>query len=127
KDISLRFFPKGISAEKALNQINLGEPEDGYPRNNSDESRTISFFSRVNYTYRNRYLLTTSLRADGSSKFAPSGRWGYFPSASFAWRVSQEKFMENVEAVSDLKLRLSYGLAGNNYHTTQILDNCINV
>ncbi len=54
------------------------------------------------------------MRADGSSKFAEGRRWGYFPSASVAWRISKEKFMDKLKAVSDLKLRLSYGTVGNN-------------
>lgn len=110
----MRFFPRGISGEKALNQLNLGSPEDGYPRNNAYESRVLSFFTRANYTLKNRYLLTASLRADGSSKFAPSERWGYFPAISGAWQVSREAFMKGITTVTDLKLRASYGIAGNN-------------
>ena len=79
----------------------------------STASRILSFFGRINYSLLDRYLLTVTFRADGSSKFAPSHRWGYFPAAAFAWRVSEEPFMENAHWLNDLKLRLSYGTVGN--------------
>lgn len=74
----------------------------------------VSAFTRLNYSYLDRYILYATLRADGSSKFAPGNRWGYFPSASFAWRIDKERFMENLSFVNDLKLRISYGESGNN-------------
>ncbi|MDQ8004134.1 MAG: TonB-dependent receptor [Pedobacter sp.] len=75
----------------------------------------LSFFTRANYDYKGKYLLSASLRADGSSKFSEGNRWGYFPSVSGAWRIIQEDFMLNTKLwLSDLKLRLSYGTAGNN-------------
>jgi TonB-linked SusC/RagA family outer membrane protein len=72
-----------------------------------------SYFGRLNYVYNDRYILQATMRADGSSNFGPENRWGYFPSFSAAWRVSQENFMKNMEAVNDLKLRVEYGLSGN--------------
>lgn len=72
----------------------------------------MSGVARVNYDFRNRYYVMASIRADGSSKF--SEKWGIFPAASAAWRVSQESFMRNVRWISDLKLRASYGVTGNN-------------
>lgn len=72
-----------------------------------------SYFARVNYAYKERYLLSASFRTDGSSRFGPQNKWGYFPSASAAWRVSKEEFMHNLPAVSELKLRGSYGVTGN--------------
>jgi len=72
-----------------------------------------SYFGRVNYDYDSRYLLSGSLRTDGSSRFGPNTRWGYFPSASAAWRISQEQFMQDFETISELKLRASYGVTGN--------------
>jgi TonB-linked SusC/RagA family outer membrane protein len=75
----------------------------------------LSFFGRANYSLMNRFIFTFTFRADGSSKFASGHRWGYFPSGAFAWRVNEEKFMEKARPwLSDLKLRLSYGLSGNN-------------
>ncbi|MCD7899535.1 MAG: TonB-dependent receptor [Bacteroides sp.] len=74
---------------------------------------TVSFFGRLNYNLFDRYLLTATLRSDGSSKFAPNNRWGYFPAAAIAWRLSEESFMESTKDwLSYLKLRLSYGTSG---------------
>lgn len=74
----------------------------------------MSFLGRVNYDYKGKYLLTASFRADGSSKFMPANRWGYFPSASAGWRFSQENFLKDVKWLSDAKLRIGYGESGNN-------------
>ncbi len=84
-------------------------------RNNTDyatESYLVSFFGRVNYSLADKYLLTATLRNDGSSRFAPENRWGLFPSAAFAWKIKEESFLKDVDAVSDLKLRLGYGVTG---------------
>ncbi len=82
----------------------------------SDESEysMISYLGRVNYSYDNRYLVTATIRRDGSSRFGAKTKWGTFPSFSVGWRVSQEKFMQDIEQISDLKLRASYGISGNN-------------
>lgn len=77
-------------------------------------SKLASFLGRVNYGYKSKYLFTASFRADGSSKFLSGQRWGYFPSGAFAWRMSEESFMKNLTVISNAKLRLSYGLTGNN-------------
>jgi iron complex outermembrane receptor protein len=76
------------------------------------ENFLVSFFGRVNYTFMERYLLTFTLRDDGSSRFAQGNRWGLFPSAAFAWKIKQESFMNNLSVVSDLKLRLGWGKTG---------------
>lgn len=76
------------------------------------ESYLISFFGRVNYSLLDRYLLTFTLRNDGSSRFSPDTRWGLFPSAAFAWKISEEPFMDDVAVVSEMKLRLGYGITG---------------
>ncbi|MFL9484195.1 TonB-dependent receptor [Chitinophagaceae bacterium LWZ2-11] len=73
-----------------------------------------SFLGRVNYDYKSRYLFTASFRADGSSKFAPGKKWGYFSSYSAAWRLSSESFMKNIRVISDAKIRAGYGETGNN-------------
>lgn len=82
----------------------------------SDESEysMISYLGRINYVYDNRYMLTTTLRSDGSSRFGRNKKWGTFPSVSLGWRISQEKFMQDVKPVSDLKIRASFGISGNN-------------
>ena len=77
------------------------------------EKANASFISRINYDYKNRYLLTANFRADGSSNFGPNNRWGYFPSFSVGWRISRESFLENIDELSELKLRAGYGIVGN--------------
>ncbi|HBB90716.1 MAG: SusC/RagA family protein [Bacteroidetes bacterium GWF2_49_14] len=76
------------------------------------ESYLVSFFGRVNYSLMDKYLLTFTLRNDGSSRFSPDNRWGLFPSAAIAWKIKEESFLKDVDAVSDLKLRLGYGVTG---------------
>ncbi|MEJ7691509.1 TonB-dependent receptor [Daejeonella sp.] len=110
----LNTFPIGITAEKALGQLTLGTAKPGRPASGSNESRILSGFSRVNYSYNDKYLFMLTVRADASSKFAADRRLGYFPSGSVAWRVSNENFMKNIPAISDMKLRFSIGEAGNN-------------
>ncbi len=83
-----------------------------------DSATKESVFGRLNYNYDERYLITATMRADASSKFGPANKWGYFPSAAFAWRVSNEKFLKQVEAVSNLKFRLGYGMVGNDNIST---------
>jgi len=73
-----------------------------------------SFFGRGSYSYKDRYIANFTLRADGSSKFIDQNRWGYFPSAAVAWRISEEEFMKNQKVVNSLKLRIGYGTSGNN-------------
>ena len=77
---------------------------------------TSSFlsFTRVNYGFKDKYLFTASFRADGSSKFGKNNKWGYFPAFSAAWRLGEEEFIKNLNVFSDLKVRLGYGMAGNN-------------
>ncbi len=72
-----------------------------------------SYLARVNYGFKDKYLLTASFRADGSSRFGANKRYGYFPSAALAWRISEEEFLKAVPVLSDLKLRATYGLTGN--------------
>jgi TonB-dependent starch-binding outer membrane protein SusC len=80
----------------------------------SGQSVLISYFSRVQYGYKDKYLASLSLREDGSSRFGANNQWGIFPAASFGWRVIQEDFMKNQNIFSNLMLRLSYGVNGNN-------------
>jgi TonB-linked SusC/RagA family outer membrane protein len=79
----------------------------------ANERALISFMGRINYGLMDKYLLTLSYRADGSSVFGENNKWGYFPSGSLAWRISQEGFLKDSEVVTDLKLRVSYGITGN--------------
>ena len=80
---------------------------------NVQESRLISFFGRLNYNLNDRYLASLSVRRDGSSRFGPENAWGNFPAAAVAWRVSQEPFMTGHSSISDLKVRASWGITGN--------------
>lgn len=83
------------------------------PFNSSSEWSMISYLSRVNYTFDNKYLFTLTGRVDGSSKFAEGKKYGFFPSGAFAWRISKENFMQDIESINDLKFRASYGVLGN--------------
>ena len=106
-------FDLGTAPEVLFANMALGTPYQVETRELRGENM-MSGFTRFNYSYLNRYILFLTLRADGSSKFAPGNRWGYFPSVSFAWRIDDEAFMKNVTFVNDLKLRISYGESGNN-------------
>ncbi|QDA58798.1 SusC/RagA family TonB-linked outer membrane protein [Hymenobacter jejuensis] len=78
------------------------------------KTNLISVFGRVQYNYKEKYLVSGSLRRDGSSKFGANSHWGLFPAASLGWRLSEENFMKNINFMSDLKLRASWGVTGNN-------------
>jgi TonB-linked SusC/RagA family outer membrane protein len=79
----------------------------------SSQSVLLSYFGRVQYSYKEKYLLLASVRRDGTSRAGANNKWETFPAASVAWRVSEEKFMKNIPVISDLKLRFSYGINGN--------------
>ncbi len=81
--------------------------------NDKSEKTNASFIGRVDYDYDNKYLLTANFRADGSSNFGSDNRWGYFPSVSAGWRISRESFLQSVDFLSDLKLRIGWGITGN--------------
>lgn len=76
------------------------------------QNRLLSYYGRLVYTFADKYILSGTMRADGSSKFSESGRWGYFPSAGFTWRAIDESFLKDSKVFSDLKFRLSYGITG---------------
>jgi TonB-linked SusC/RagA family outer membrane protein len=98
---------------QSLGYNNLALGEQGINiRSDRNNSGLASFLGRANYAYLNKYLVTLSLRSDGSSKFQQD-KWGYFPSAAFAWKVTDEPFMKKIEAISTLKLRTSWGMTGN--------------
>ena len=118
--INADYFPANYTRDNAFTMINQFDQTasdkkivDMFNSGWDTPSRLVSFFGRVNYSLLGRYLFTLTMRADGSSKFSPNNRWGYFPAAAFAWRVSDEPFMEEVDWMDDLKLRLSYGEVGN--------------
>lgn len=106
-------FPKFFGFDTATNLSSQGTPQ---AVNNffSPDDKLLSFFGRFNYAYKNKYLLTATYRADGSSKFLGDNAWGYFPSAAIAWKVKEEDYLQDVDWLTSLKLRLSYGESGNN-------------
>jgi len=92
---------------------NLGAAETPVPQASGYvKSVLLSYLGRVNYSYAGKYLATISYRADGSSKFSNDNKWGYFPSAALAWKVSEEDFLKNNNTISDLKIRTSFGASG---------------
>ena len=95
--------------ENAYNNLNNSNPTS---YNYKTENYLVSFFGRLNYSLMDRYLLTVTLRNDGSSRFHKDNRWGLFPSVALGWRLKEEAFLADVDAVSDLKLRLGYGITG---------------
>lgn len=111
--ISVIDFPSDFTLGEVLAHQGAGKTQ---PAANTigAKDNMASFFGRVNYTYADKYLLTATFRADGSSKFASGNRWGFFPALALGWRISEENFMKHINWLSNLKLRLSYGEAGNN-------------
>lgn len=107
-------FPVEFTSNKAWHLTSQGTPfeiEDFY----SPDDKLLSFFGRANYNFMDKYLVSATFRADASSKFSKDNRWGYFPSAAVAWRISSEPFMAGTKKwLDDLKLRVSFGTAGNN-------------
>lgn len=106
-------------ASDALEWNNLGNGEYNQEEGRNgmgsfrNDSKLIAFFGRVSYDYKQRYLLTASLRYEGSSKFGANNKWGYFPAVSAGWRISDEAFMSGVKWVNDLKVRADLGITGN--------------
>ena len=112
------YYIKYDLVDPSLGAINAGMT-NGSITGNYYEWAMRSYFGRINLNWDDRYLIEANLRADGSSKFAPGKRWGYFPSVSAAWRISQEKFMAASSSwLNQLKLRASYGSLGNNATTS---------
>lgn len=106
-------YPKFFDFDKAKTLTTQGTPQsvDNYY---SPDDKLLSFFGRANYDYKNRYILSATFRADGSSKFLEQNRWGYFPAFAAGWKISEESFLKNTSWINLLKVRASYGEAGNN-------------
>lgn len=96
-----------------FNPVNNAAAQTTYGLPDSSRSTLLSFYGRLNYSFNDRYLLTATVRRDGSSRFGPNNRYGTFPSVALAWRINQEHFMKTVPVFSDLKLRVGYGVTGN--------------
>ncbi|WP_286643384.1 TonB-dependent receptor [Duncaniella freteri] len=108
-----RYFPDNITADKALDNMSLGTPYQSSSERGT-AIRTTSYFGQLNYNFDHKYLLSATFRADGSSMFAHGHQWGYFPSVSAAWVLSEENFLKDVEWLNELKFRAAIGKAGNN-------------
>ena len=106
------FYARGLSTD-LLGTNGIPTAVENVSRVDVDESKLAAFFARVNYTLADRYLLTLSVRRDGSSRFAPGNQWGTYPAAALAWRLGDEAFMDRFGWMSDLKLRASWGINGN--------------
>ena len=111
-------YPVSFDSERAfamMDQYLTGTTiiNNGYSSSIGTPNRLNSYFGRANYSLLNRYLVTATFRADGSSRFAPTQRWGYFPAAALGWRISEEGFLKDSEWLDNLKLRVSYGSVGN--------------
>ncbi|MEI6946438.1 TonB-dependent receptor [Paraflavisolibacter sp. H34] len=115
---------EGLPYKSLWYNVGTGGRVIGYG-SNFTQSTLVSAMGRLNYSYADKYLLTATGRWDGSSRLAEGNQWGFFPSASAAWKVSQEDFMKNIGVINDLKLRLSYGVTGNDrvdpYSTQAVL------
>lgn len=107
-----KYYPINMTADDILSMWSYGTPQPT-STNIAEPDRTFSFFGRVNYQLKDRYLLTLTAREDGKNVFAPGLRWGFFPGAAAAWRISEEEFLKNNSIISNLKMRLSYGEVGN--------------
>ncbi len=96
-----------------VHELDEGDASTATNSSSKNSSAIESYFARFNYNYDNRYFLTSTVRADGSSTFGPNNRWGYFPSLALAWKVNNEPFFKDVKTISNLKLRLGWGAVGN--------------
>jgi len=117
---TIKWFPVNITADEAFGSIQKAEPPAGSiqdkPTSLISGTRQFSLFGRATYGLKNKYFATFNFRTDASSLFAAGKQWGYFPSGQLAWRASEEKFFKNLDLkwLDNLKVRLSYGAAGNN-------------
>ena len=117
---NIKYFPSAVTAKQAFANVQQANPPSGAiqptPVTNVDGERLFSFFARAMYTFNGKYNVNFLMRRDGSTKFAENHRWGNFPSVQFSWRLSEENFMQNLNLkwMKSLKLRGSYGSAGNN-------------
>ncbi|MCY0977853.1 TonB-dependent receptor [Chryseobacterium wangxinyae] len=128
----VKWFPKSILPEEAFANIAAATPPAGLIQDAARTAamapdRLASFFGRVNYIFDNKYILTASVRADGSNVFMKGNQWGYFPAASLAWKIKEEKFLKDVNWLDELKLRVGYGLSGNNRITSYLWANFYNI
>lgn len=99
----------------SVHELDAGDATTAKASSSRGSSAIESYFGRFNYNYADKYLFTATLRSDGSSSFAKESRWGLFPSVALAWKISNEKFLKDVSAINSLKLRLGWGVVGNQW------------
>ena len=109
----MRDFPNDLTTYNALQLGNIADFQSGDISSYKNDRRLVSFVGQVHYSYDNKYLLTASFRRDGATVFGINNKWANFPSAAFAWRVDQEGFMKEQQTISSLKIRVGYGITGN--------------
>jgi TonB-linked SusC/RagA family outer membrane protein len=109
----MRDFPDELTGYNALQLGNIADFQPGDITSYKNARALVSYLGRANYSWDNKYLLTASFRRDGSTVFGVNNKWGNFPSAALAWRIDQEDFMKSQQTVSELKLRVGYGITGN--------------
>lgn len=102
-----------VNESLGYENMGSGDPEKNEISNGMSKSKLISGMFRLNYTFDNKYLLTLTYRADGSSKFGKNNKWAYFPSGAVSWKAHEEEFIKNMNVFDELKLRVSYGFSGN--------------
>jgi TonB-dependent starch-binding outer membrane protein SusC len=111
-DRGLYIASHGFGGSTAITTVTAGTVQS-VPQVTIYDKSHAAFIGRLNYSYKDKYLLTSNFRADGSGQFSSENRWGYFPSFSAGWRISKESFFENIKAINDLKVRAGWGLVGN--------------
>ncbi len=111
-DRGLNIASHGFGGSTAITTVTAGTVQS-VPQVTIYDKSHAAFIGRLNYSYKDKYLLTSNFRADGSGQFSSENRWGYFPSFSAGWRISKESFFENIKAINDLKIRAGWGLVGN--------------
>jgi TonB-linked SusC/RagA family outer membrane protein len=116
QQFNAKYFTTGNITGFPLDQLetnNLGSGSvPGTPQSWASKWTILSYLARINYSFKNTYLLTASMRADGSSRFGENHKWGYFPSAAFAWKAINTQLVKNINSISDLKFRVSWGITG---------------
>jgi TonB-dependent starch-binding outer membrane protein SusC len=112
-DISVRGFISDVFGYDNLSAGDITRVRQGDFKSGGEMNKLVGYFGRVNYNFSDRYILSATIRHDGSSKFGANNKWGTFPSVSGAWRVSGEPFLKDVTFINDLKIRAGYGVTGN--------------
>ncbi len=111
-------YRQDVPPQKNYWYLNLGNVATATNGNGGNKWTRMSYFARVSYNYKGRYLFTGTIRREGSSRFSANNRWGVFPALGLGWRISQEPFLKNIKIISNLKLRFSWGIVGNDNIST---------